>query len=99
MRFAPSNRRLVCSFLFLCVLGFASSRSAAQSTDDFAALKQQAVELYKEGKLEDALPIYEKLHAAEPDDLVVLEGLAFCTLTHAQTLTDSNARKAERIKA
>jgi len=103
MPLARQNRRLVSCFffplLFVFVLGFASSRPAAQSTDDFTARKQQAVELYKEGKFEDALPIYQKLHAAKPDDLVVLEGLAFCTLTHAQTLTDPVARKAERVKA
>jgi tetratricopeptide (TPR) repeat protein len=99
----PARRLLSAIFwfplLFSFVLGLAPSLSPAQSTDDFAALKHQAVELYKEGKFEDALPIFQKLHADKPDDLVVLEGLAFCTLTHAQTLTDHDARKAERVKA
>jgi len=104
MLFVRPSRRLVPSFFCFSLLLTLLSASviswaAPQSADDFAALKQQAVGLYKEGKFEDALPVFQKLHAAKPDDLVVLEELAFCTLTHAQTLTDPDARKAERIKA
>jgi len=104
MLVARANRRLISSFfcfplLLLFALGFASSRSAAQSTDDFAALRQRATDLYKQWKFEDALPLFQKLHALKPDDPGILEALAFCTLTHARTLTDPEARKAQRVKA
>ena len=88
-----------CILFFLLLLLAAFSEAAAQSTPDFAALKQQALDLYNQGKYEDALPVLQKAHAANPGDLVVLDRLAFCTNAHAFTLTDPSARKAVRLQA
>jgi tetratricopeptide (TPR) repeat protein len=91
---------LFCFCLLLTLLSASSfSQSAPRSADDYSVLKQQARDLFKQGKFEDALPIFQKLHDTKPDDVPVLEGLAFCTLTHARTLTDPAARKATRVKA
>jgi len=89
-----------CFSFFLALLPATTfTQIAAQSTPDFAALKQQALDLFKQGKYEDALPVLQKAYAANPSDIVVLDRLAFCTNTHAITLTDPDARKAVRMKA
>jgi tetratricopeptide (TPR) repeat protein len=71
----------------------------AQSDDDYLARKNHAVEIYKQFKYTEALPLLEKLHAEKPGDIVVLECLSFSTLAHAATLKDEVDRKQERVHA
>jgi len=91
------RRRSVRGFLSLILL--VSFVQIAKADDSYEERKKQAIELYRQGKYVDALPILEKLHAENPKDGQVLEGLSFATLSHSATLTDPAARKEERIKA
>ena len=91
------RRRSVRGFLSLILL--VSFVQIAKADDSYEERKKQAIELYRQGKYVDALSILEKLHAENPKDGQVLEGLSFATLSHSATLTDPAARKEERIKA
>jgi tetratricopeptide (TPR) repeat protein len=90
---------LLFSLTLFLLFSMALPAALAQGTDDLSLLKQQALTLYKQGKFEDALPLLQKLNGAKPNDPHILDALAFCTLTHARTLADTEARKAERVKA
>ena len=77
--------------------------AAAQSkpSDDEAtlALRKQALELYRQGKFVDAMPLLGQLATASPDDFVLKEHWAYCILEYSKTQTDPEQRKASRVKA
>lgn len=60
--------------------------------------RQRAFQLYKEAKFTEALPLFEKLAAAHPDDVGVAELHAILVATQAITLKDPEARKQARIR-
>lgn len=68
-------------------------------TDDPAALKAKAQALFDEGKLIDALPIYEKLAVQLPKDAGVMRNLGFALLGQAANTTDPEKRRQVRIRA
>ncbi len=70
-----------------------------QATDVDPALKEQALQLFKAGKFDDALPLFEKLNSQKSGDPIILEGYSYCAMQHAATLSDPAARKAERARA
>lgn len=80
-------------------LDIGPTTTASQGTEEVAALRRQAIDLYKEGKFVEALPLFEKLNSLESGNPRTLEGLSYCTLQHAATLTDTAARKTERARA
>ena len=63
------------------------------------ALRKHALELYRQGKFVDAMPLLGQLSTAKPDDFVVKEHWAYCILEYSKTQTDPAQRKASRIKA
>lgn len=73
----------------------------AQQKDDpaTAVLRQQALDLYHEGKFVDAMPLLEQLSTVNPKDYVVKEHWAYCILEYSKTLTDPQARKSARMQA
>jgi len=64
-----------------------------QTNDNYEAERKRALQLCAEHKFVDALPMLEKLTAANPKDFVVLEQLALALLTTQATLKDDEARK------
>lgn len=70
-----------------------------QAVDNYAAERKRALQLYTEQKYTAALPILEKLSAANPSDVVVLEGLGMSILLNSTTIKDPQASKQERIRA
>ncbi|MGC2195103.1 MAG: tetratricopeptide repeat protein [Terriglobales bacterium] len=100
-----SNRRhaVVLSALLLAFLAIASCNASAQTkpADDeaTAALRKQALELYRQGKFVDAMPLLEKLSATNPSDFVVKEHWAYCILEYSKTLTQPDERKRARLRA
>ena len=60
--------------------------------------RQRAFQLYKDAKFTEALPLFEKLAAAHPDDLEVAELHAILVTTQAVYLKDPEARKQARIR-
>lgn len=89
---------LICLFLLACTL-CAPVFVRGQAVDNYAAERKRALQLYNEQKYTSALPILEKLSAANPSDVVVLEGLGMSILLNARTIKDPQASKQERIRA
>src|ERR1700758_3192191 len=56
----------------------------SKSSDDpeTAALRKQALDLYRAGKFVEALPLLEKLSGANPQDYVVKEHWAYSVLEY-----------------
>ena len=71
------------------------AQAAAQPTPDYAADRKRAFELYEANNFDAALPMLEKLHGANPSDVMVLERLAFVLTGKLPTIKDP----AERAKA
>ena len=92
---APVALVFLSALLCLC----APSNLFAQSAANYEAEKQRALKLLEDGKATAALPIFERLSNSNPEDGQVMFYFGFAVLSHAQTLTDPNARKQSRIRA
>lgn len=75
-----------------------STRVIAQDAD-YDSERKRAMELLDESKMQQALPILEKLAAQKSDDGVVQFWLGFCILAKSNDMQDSAARKQERKRA
>ena len=86
--------------LFVLVLIPCSSQVHAQTDTSLAATQTQvdpkdnpelrrAMELFKQFKLAEAMPIFEKLAADYPSDYKIRERWAWCLFAHAATLPDA----------
>lgn len=71
----------------------------AQAGESLQELKQKAVGLSKQQKYTEALPLWEKLATATPDDAEVHFYLGFSLVAQANITKDDAARKALRIRA
>src|ERR1700754_2244471 len=60
--------------------------------------REKAFELFRNGKVSEALPIFEKLTKANPWDRDVLEALGYLVLGQAVYAPDANARQAARLR-
>src|SRR5258708_23849544 len=80
-----------------CVLS-ANAKVIAQQPD-YESERQRAAQLLDESKMQQALPILEKLAAQKPDDREVQFYLGFCILAKAADTKDAAARKQERVRA
>lgn len=58
----------------------------------------RAFQLYKEAKFNEALPLFEKLAAAHPDDSAVAEHFAILVTTQAVYLKSPEERKQARLR-
>jgi tetratricopeptide (TPR) repeat protein len=98
----------VAAFAVLCTLTGGSLFSAqtvpAQTpsiprtaTDD--PERKHALEVYKDGKMVEAMPLFEKLAGNYPTDLDVWECWGVSTLGYSQTLDDPNLRRKVRVRA
>ncbi|HJU56795.1 MAG TPA: tetratricopeptide repeat protein [Pyrinomonadaceae bacterium] len=92
------NTAACCALVLFC-LSILCQPLAAQSGQDVPKLKQQASELIKQQKYTEALPILEKLAAAEPDNADTQLYLGFALIAQANTMKDEADRKAIRIRA
>jgi len=103
MRWMHPHRRLAASSVLLVLLALFGILAAAQNkqTDDeaTAVLRKQALDLYRQGKFVDAMPLLEKLSMANSSDFVVKEHWAYCTLEYSKTLASPEARKRARLQA
>ena len=75
------------------------SQSQQQDDPDTAAMRRKALDLYRQGKYVDAIPLLEQLSAKNPNDYVVKEHWGYCMLEFSLTLRDPEARKRARIQA
>jgi tetratricopeptide (TPR) repeat protein len=93
-----SHRKLLVTLLALLFLSFASV-SPIQAQEGTADLKRRASGLLKENNFTEALPLLEKIAAAEPNDGETQFYLAFALLGQAKNTKDDAARKALRVRA
>jgi len=61
--------------------------------------RDHAFELYKQGKMVDAMPLLEELSADNSKDIGVMETWGACVLGYAQTLSDTDLKKKTRVRA
>jgi len=61
--------------------------------------RQHALELLNEGRMAQAMPLFEKLCAEYPKDAGLWEGWGVSTLGYSQTLADPDLRKKARARA
>lgn len=89
--------------LLFALLTTSACLTSAQNKlpDDEAtlALRKQALELYRQGKFVDAMPLLGQLSMASPNDFVLKDHWAYCILEYSKTQTDPEQRKASRVKA
>jgi len=71
--------------------------SSAAATDD--PERKHAFEVYKDGKMVAAMPLFEELAANYPSDLIVWECWGVSTLGYSQTLDDPDLRRKARVRA
>jgi len=96
------SRKLLLLLLLLSAVVAArpqqSSQPAQKTAKDDPAWSE-AYELFNQGKFIDAMPLFEKLAADYPSDIVVREGWAWCVMEYAATLPDTGQRKKARVRA
>ncbi len=96
------RRNFVIGTLLLVILaltGAAGAQNKPADDDATAALRKQAVELYRQGKFVDAMPLLEKLAIANSSDFVVKEHWAYCLLEYSKTLSSPEEQKRVRLQA
>src|ERR1700733_6985042 len=73
--------------LLICclVLAYPARGQQTQTGDE---MRRKAVELYKENRMEQALPLLEELTVARPQDAALQEMLGMCLLGHAVNFAD-----------
>jgi tetratricopeptide (TPR) repeat protein len=84
--------------LWLCA-GCYSPAVEAQTPDQNADLRRQAVALMEQVRYTEALPLLEKLIAAQPDDAQMQFYLGFALNGQAYNTKDDAARRTLRIRA
>lgn len=89
---------LLVAFLVI-VGGLLAAQTKTGDDEATAALRKQALELYRQGNFVEAMPLLEKLSAAKPTDFVVKEHWAYCILEYSKTLPNPEARKRARLQA
>ena len=80
---------------FLCLLLLLSFVTVTAQDDPD---RKRAFQLYKDAKFTEALPLFEKLATAHPDDVQIAELHAILVSTQAVYLKDPEARKQARIR-
>src|SRR5215510_12267180 len=78
----------------LLLVSFVSATAQTQDDPD----RQRAFQLYKDAKFTEALPLFEKLAAAHPDDRQIAELHAILVATQAVYLKDPEGRKQARVR-
>jgi tetratricopeptide (TPR) repeat protein len=61
--------------------------------------RDHAFDLYKQGKMVEAMPLLEELSAGDPKDIAVMESWGASVLGYAQTLSDADLKKKARVRA
>ena len=84
---------------FLCMVLLANELPFAQNTPPPNPERDHALELYRQGKLVEAMPLLEELSAANPKDIAVVESWGVSVLGYAQTLDDLELRKKARARS
>jgi tetratricopeptide (TPR) repeat protein len=89
----------LCRILAILFIGFllvtASPGTFAAQDDEE---RQRAFQLFRDTKYTEALPLFEKLAATNPNDREVLETFGFLLITQTTNIKDAAARKQARAR-
>jgi tetratricopeptide (TPR) repeat protein len=96
---AAARRRLLLALPLLLLTLALPPTLRAQAGEDVGALKQKAAQLVEQKKYTEALPLLEKIAAAEPDDAQTQFYLGFALIGQANNTKDAAARKALRLRS
>ena len=95
--------RIVAVVLCSAVLGAAAPVIAAESPRDAAGAsdpeRQQAFQLYHEGKMPEAAALLEKVIAKDPGDVAAHEALGVALASRVATESDPEKARADRLEA
>lgn len=70
-----------------------------QSVQNYEAERQRALQLLRDSRHTEALPIFRRLAASNPSDAQVQYGLGFAEYVASQAILDATARRQARIRA
>jgi predicted Zn-dependent protease len=93
------NFRKLSVSMLICAALMSAGRALAEDEAKSNPKRGPAFELYKQGKMVDAMPLLEELAAENPKDIAVMESWGSSVLSYAQTLSDVDSRKKARIRA
>ncbi len=82
------------SLVLICLTG----AFAVTTTNQADAERKRAFQLFQDGKYVEAMPVFEKLAAATPNDREVIETLGFLVVTQSNYLKDPAARRQSRVR-
>jgi tetratricopeptide (TPR) repeat protein len=77
----------------------ASSSTLAHAQESYEAQRQRAIEVYDQNKFTEAAPLFEKLLAQRPDDVIVLSHLGFSLYASSAAIKDPELRRQARVRA
>lgn len=92
-----TSAALLAFVTFAAITG--STRAQTTATDDYATERAKALALGKQQSWLAALPLFEDLAKKNPNDTLVLEGLAQSLLARSVTLQDPEAGGKDRVRA
>jgi tetratricopeptide (TPR) repeat protein len=93
-----ARRAALYASLLLCLSLCAPVLSFAQVTD-YEAERARALQLYKDNKYIEALPLLEKLSTAKPSDVVVLSHYGYALYASTAAISDPEQKKKTRQRA
>lgn len=97
--YAGPRRYIIAVMMLLPSWTLTPARAQQNVSGDVRARRQQAVELFQQGKRLEALPLLEEMVKANPRDDEMLVDLAASLVDHAATLSDQKAAGRERLRA
>jgi tetratricopeptide (TPR) repeat protein len=99
-RFAQAaRRRALLPLLLLLATVWLPAHAHGQGGEDVGALRRRAAELVGQQKYTEALPLLEKIAAAEPADAQTQFYLGFALIGQANNTKEPAARKTLRVRA
>jgi tetratricopeptide (TPR) repeat protein len=97
--YAAAAGRLLFALILLALTLPSAARAQKQGGEDLGEMRQRAADLVKQQKFTEALPVLEKLAAAEPDNAETQFYLGFALIGQANNTKDEAARKTLRVRA
>lgn len=95
----PPKQSARISILFLWFFAACSMPAYAQTGESHEQLKQRAIDLIEQVKYTEALPLLEKIVAAEPNNARMQFYLGFALQGQAYQIKDDAPRRALRVRA
>jgi tetratricopeptide (TPR) repeat protein len=96
---SSSRGYLLLAAILFSILAFVVYPVRAQDSPTSDGLRQKAIDLFKQNRFEEALPLLEDLTVSRPNDALLQEDLGACLMGHAVNLSDPVLRRETRVRA